>query len=165
MALKKGDAMVHTLTEFEKKMAMMLGQSRINNSADWGLTNGKISHRSQKSIDYDGAAAEILAARLLNVYPDFTTQELHHDLLFHGYTIDVKCTNYERGRLLATTNKAVKPCDYYILMIGSDFKFRCAGVASGKDLFRDEKIMQIKTPVYAMEQEELIPLERWMNKI
>ena len=157
--------MIYELNEIERKMAVMLGQARMGNSADWGLTNNKISHRSQKSIDYDGAAAEILVARLLNVYPDLTTKELHHDLLFHGYTIDVKCTNYETGRLLATTNKAVKPCDYYILMIGSDFKFRCAGVASGKDLFRDEKIMHIKTPVYAMTQDELTPLESWVKSI
>jgi len=109
-----------TLTEAEQRLSKFLATRRYQNARSKGITDNKIGDQSNISTDLEGMAAEIAACRLLNVYPDLQTESIPvHDLVTSkGYTVDVKVTRYESGKLLAVKNKISNPSDFYMLMIG-----------------------------------------------
>tara|TARA_R110000803_G_C11778873_1_gene296331 strand:+ start:42 stop:539 length:498 start_codon:yes stop_codon:yes gene_type:complete len=153
-----------TLSEAEQKLSTFLGKQRYTNARNKGIKDNKIGDQSNYLTDLEGMAAEIAACRMLNVYPDLQTIQIPvHDLITSkGYTVDVKVTKYETGKLLAVKNKINSQCDYYMLMIGEFPTYRCAGFASSKDLLCDKTLTDLgKGNGHALKQEQLMPYEVW----
>lgn len=153
-----------TLSEAEQKLAIFLAKKRYSNARTKGITDNKIGDQSNYFTDLEGMAAEIAACKLLNVYPDLQTNQIPiHDLITSkGYTVDVKVTKYETGKLLAVKNKIDSQCDYYMLMIGEFPVYRCAGFASSKDLLSEKTLTDLgKGKGHALNQNQLMPYEIW----
>ena len=150
----------------EQKIAEFIAKTRTKVSRSAGIKNLKFGPQSAEETDLEGAASELAAAKILNVWPDLDPSKSSvHDFTFRGYTIDVKTTKYQTGRLLLPLYKKNKACDYYVLMIGSFPKYKCIGFASKEDLINDDKIGTLgKTKSYMLEQNELKTLEEFLNE-
>tara|TARA_R100001377_G_C3192471_1_gene111171 strand:- start:2143 stop:2640 length:498 start_codon:yes stop_codon:yes gene_type:complete len=152
------------LNEAEQKLATFLATKRYQNARSKGIKDNKIGDQSNMATDLEGMAAEIAACRLLNVYPDLQTENIPvHDLITgQGYTVDVKVTKYESGKLLAVRNKIKHPSDFYMLMIGTFPTYRCAGFAPKDDLLCESTLTDLgKGEGHALNQSELIPIGIW----
>jgi len=152
------------LNEAEQKLATFLATSRYQNARSKGIKDNKIGDQSNMATDLEGMAAEIAACRLLNVYPDLQTESIPvHDLITSkGYTVDVKVTKYESGKLLAVKNKIKNPSDFYMLMIGTFPNYRCAGFASKDHLLCDSTLTDLgKGEGHALHQSDLTPIGIW----
>jgi len=155
-----------TLNEAEQKLATFLAKKRYQNARSKGVKDNKIGGQSVAHTDLEGMAAEIAACRLLNVYPDLQTENIPvHDLVTsQGFTVDVKATKYETGRLLAVKGKAENPSDFYMLMIGAFPTYRCAGFASSEKLLCEETLTDLGMGEgHALEQKELMSLECFIS--
>ena len=153
-----------TLSEAEQKLATFLAKQRYTNARSKGIKDNKIGDQSNYLTDLEGMAAEIAACRMLNVYPDLQTIQIPvHDLITSkGFTVDVKVTKYETGRLLAVRNKIVSQCDYYMLMIGEFPTYRCAGFASSSELLSKKTLTDLgKGSDHALSQQQLMPFDVW----
>jgi hypothetical protein len=102
-----------SLSEAEQKLALFLAKKRYENARSKNITDNKIGSQSNYETDLEGMAAEIAAARLLNVYPDLQIVNIPtFDLMTNkGHTVDVKVTKYPNGKLLAVKGKMNDPCD------------------------------------------------------
>lgn len=155
-----------TLNEAEQKLATFLAKKRYQNARSKGVKDNKIGGQSVAHTDLEGMAAEIAACRLLNVYPDLQTENIPvHDLVTsQGFTVDVKATKYEHGRLLAVKGKAENPSDFYMLMIGTFPEYRCAGVVSKHELLCEETLTDLGMgEVHALDQRKLMSLELFID--
>ena len=153
-----------TLTEAEQRLSKFLATRRYQNARSKGIKDNKIGDQSNISTDLEGMAAEIAACRLLNVYPDLQTESIPvHDLVTSkGYTVDVKVTRYESGKLLAVKNKISNPSDFYMLMIGTFPNYRCAGFASRDDLLCEDTLTDLgRGEGHALHQSDLTPIGIW----
>ena len=153
-----------TLSEAEQKLALFLAKQRYANARSKGIKDNKIGDKSNADTDIEGMAEEIAACRLLNVYPDLQTDKIPiHDLITSkGYTVDVKVTKYQSGKLLAVRNKNQNPCDFYMLMIGSFPSYHCAGFAHSSDLLAENTLTDLgKGLGHALTQDRLMPIDQW----
>ena len=139
----------------------------MNNAAQKGYEK-KLEGRTedQQWVERQGIGSEMICAKLLNVYPgltvrtggvmpkeDFTTPR--------GCSVDVKCTHYADGRLLAQRFKIKNPCDLYVLMIDEFPTFNFAGACTKEELFLAENLINLgRGESYALNQRGLFSIEK-----
>jgi hypothetical protein len=153
-----------SLSEAEQKLALFLAKKRYENARSKNITDNKIGSQSNYETDLEGMAAEIAAARLLNLYPDLQIVNIPtFDLMTNkGHTVDVKVTKYPNGKLLAVKGKIKYPCDFYMLMIGQCPNYHCAGFASGEDLLSVDTLSDLgRGTGHALSQDKLMPFTEW----
>lgn len=127
---------VITLSDFEILVCTVLAKKRreINRANNVTEHNYGPQSRSSEQILYqselDGVGAEFAVAKLLNLYPDFSTNPRSGsaELVTHkNKRIDVKQTVYAHGHLIANNQKKIGEADLYILVIGTIPTFEIVG--------------------------------------
>ena len=150
------------LTDTEQAIVKHVARTRFEKNRARGVVDAKIGPQSNEQTDVDGFGAEMAAAKLLNCWPDFQTDDAPTaDLMLNDWSIDVKATSYPHGKLLARLSKSQEPCDIYLLMVGTFPEYRCPGFAYRKEMFSDEAMTDLGWGnTYAIEQENLRPVEQ-----
>ena len=153
------------LTPVEHALARQIARLRYEFNRKHNNKNHLRKPQEYEKSELDGFGAELAVAKALNVYPDLETETAQgEDLLFHGYSIDVKQTHRERGRLLLTMEKT-KLCDYYCLVIGEMPNYRIAGFASLDSIRQTLNIVNLGYgDTYVMDQDRLMTLESFCHK-
>ena len=155
-----------TLSETESRIAKFIGKERFKNARSKGIYNARKGPQSDLETDLEGVGSELAAAKLLNLWPDLQIKKIpDHDLKILNMTIDVKTTKYKTGRLIAGLGKSDKPCDYYMLMIGSLPTYSLAGFAKQEKLLNENTITDLGWgKLHALDQKELISLKDFLNE-
>ena len=154
--------MIFELTEAEQFVAKYVGKLRYANARKKGTLDQKKGGQSCEATDREGFAAELLFARIFNLYPDLSGVVGDADgVTRRGRTYDVKVTKYENGLLLAGLHKKNKPCDFYVLFTGEFPRYRLAGFGDKESLLVEEQIKNLKDKngkkmgdCYAMSQDD-----------
>ena len=150
------------LTDTEQAIVKHVARTRFTKNRARGVVDAKIGPQSNEQTDIDGFGAEMAAAKLLNCWPDFQTDDAPDwDLKVGEWTVDVKSTTYPNGKLLARISKTVAPCDIYVLRVGTFPEFRCAGFAFRNEMFAESSVTDLGWGrTYALPQEALQPIEK-----
>ena len=161
------------LTDFEKKIGVMIAKKRFSNARKNGIINRQISYEDPLEPDLEGTLSELAMCKILNVYPEevfnFNIRSVENktdngDLKYKGKCLDVKATKYKSGRLIATQkNDAV---DYLCLMTGSKGEYNFAGAMNAKDFYTEArwgKHDKLRVSCYCASQEELIPAKNFLT--
>jgi hypothetical protein len=154
------------LNEAEQKLAEFVARKRYESNRAGNVADQKIGPQSAQETDIEGAASEIAFCKLMNVYPDLSTDAhpAHDAVIYPGGRVDVKSTKYKNGRLLAVAGKAGNPADVYALMVGTRPTYRFAGLISAERLLRPEQITDLGYgSTYAANQSDLADLAQWVN--
>lgn len=157
-----------SLNQAEQRLAQFLAKARYENARSKGKPDMKKGPQSCADTDLEGIGSEIAACKAMNVYPDMATRldKLPDEDMVskRGYTIDVKSTKYEQGRLIAATWKRGKPTDFYCLVIGQFPNYRIAGFMSSQDLLQEDRLADLgHGKTYTAQQEELQSTEDWLR--
>ena len=146
-----------TLNEMEQRLAEDVGKSRMERCTKEGTPNMKRGPQSDLEIDVLGAGAEIAFCKLWNLYPNLTDEKDLFDAMTRtGYTVDVKTTRYQSGRLLAVRHKILNQSDIYALMLCDYPEFTFAGYATAEELFDDNNLIDLGYGLtYALTQDQL----------
>jgi len=150
-----------TLNETEQSLARMVAVHRHSDARAKNVPNMRLGPQSNAQTDLDGAGAEIAYCKLHNCYPDLGRGEMPYADAFtveHG-AVDVKCTKYRQGMLLARRSKqAGERPDSYVLMIGEFPTYRYVGWLSADALLQDENLRDLGYgETFAMPQDGLNP--------
>ena len=111
--------------------------------------------------DIEGVLGELAFCKLLNVYPDLDIMLQSHsfDCLYKTLRIDVKTSKYKQARLLVDIRKRVEDCDIYVLMVGENGEYECAGWAYAWAIVNNSCIMDLgHGDSYGLSQDDLLPL-------
>lgn len=158
--------MMVELTDSEYTIACQVGIRRYHAARAMGAKNRKMSKTdSQYDVETNGMAAEMAFCKLIGVSPDFSDTPQVADCEWMGYTIDVKATKRQNGRLLLETDKR-KLCDIYVLMCGEKNIWRCGGLAHVNVIRQSENLDRLGEGykmTYAMPQHRLVPLDQLME--
>ena len=148
--------MIFELTKTEQFLAKYVARTRYESARKSGIVDQKKGDQSCEDTDLDGFAAELLFARIFNLFPDLSGGvEVVDGVTRKGKTYDVKVTRHENGHLIAGLHKKNKPCEVYVLFIGSFPRYRIAGFGDRESLLNDKKIKDLgKGPVYALSQDD-----------
>lgn len=158
----------YKLGKNEQKVCESIARMRYENAREKGFGKSDILEvTSYKSIDVDGVASEMAAAKILNVYydieTDFQASELPtHDLICKGKTVDVKTTKYRTGRLIVMPHKKNDQCDWYLLVVGSFPEYSVVGYATYDEIVQEENWgdpFGRNKPAYFLDQYKLTPVE------
>jgi hypothetical protein len=158
--------MMIRLERGEQEVCEYLAKERHNNARRKGVPRGKKGPQSDYETDLEGIASELAAAKLLNVWPDMKIGEAPaHDLIVGSYTIDVKTTKYRTGKLIAALDKKNKPCDYYMLMLGTFPEYSLGGFCRKEELLNEDTITNLgRGPLHALQQDELMSLDEFKKE-
>ena len=130
-----------TLNETEQIIAKHLAKRRYENNRKRGVTDRQMGPQSSESTDLEGIGAEIVFAKIFNLFPDLGDIPGKEDgISMKGSTYDVKTTKYKNGRLLAVLNKRKEDCEFYVLMIGEFPTYRLTGYATAEELLSGKYI-------------------------
>ena len=164
---------VITLNKLEKEIVSLTANCRTENNVVNNMG-------SRLNVDYDtdqaeilGVAGELAHAKMLNLFPDFSislrSSVLKHDtwdmVLPNGLTVDVKTTQYYRGKLISPIHKNYSG-DLFALWVlvkrndWSTLEFR--GYFEQEELHKKERIGVLPrqtTENYMAYQEELKELK------
>jgi hypothetical protein len=148
------EPLVVTLTDIEQRLARYVAKQRSQQGRD-AFANG-IDDRTCEERLVVGYGAELAFCKMHNLYPDLTIPGGVADCERFGESIDVKTTSHADGRLMVAGWKASrdKPA-YYVLLIEEWPRYRVAGFASAADVFRAERLQDIRIPTYCVAQDEL----------
>ena len=158
----------YKLGKNEQKVCESIARMRYENAREKGFGKSDILEvTSYKSIDVDGVASEMAAAKILNVYydieTDFQASELPtHYLICKGKTVDVKTTKYRTGRLIVMPHKKNDQCDLYLLVVGSFPEYSVVGYATYDEIVQEENWgdpFGRNKPAYFLDQYKLTPVE------
>jgi hypothetical protein len=133
------------LSEMEQQTAKIVAVARYNNARKHKRPNLRMGPQSDEATDLQGIAGEIAFCKAMNVYPDLTiAKDLPDvDAIVDGVKIDVKTTNYVRGRLLATMTKTESVVDVYCLVLGVFPVYYIAGYMAADNLFKQERLIDL----------------------
>lgn len=151
-----------TLNPAEQLLARHLADARHAANRAAGVPDRKVGPQGAYETDLEGAAAELVVCKTLNVYPDTSVgHRPDFDLLVRegprSYGVDVKATRYEWGRLLAVPGKAGKPPHAYALVVGKFPSYRLAGFAPAALLLQRKNLTDLgHGPCFAMDQRSLL---------
>ena len=150
----------YTLTELEQKLCVTGAKMRHNSNRSSGVTNVKVSRRTDRDVEVLGLAGELAVAKYLNVYPDLTIfiRKGGADLITpDNKKIDVKTTFYDNGRLIAFHKPDYGDIDTFVLVTAENYPtVVIRGWAKREDLINDDKIGNLGYgKVFMMEQSEL----------
>jgi hypothetical protein len=132
-----------TLTDLEKKIAVIMGTARYEAVKAWFEERG-LECRDSLKANVLGAEAELAFCKMFNVYPDWTTNSRvgGFDIVFPGLRTEVKgAPDWGRNTLLMVQNKE-SPDDFDIgvLMIGSDGQYRFGGWLWSHEICKSESL-------------------------
>jgi hypothetical protein len=131
------------LTTVEWRLGKSIGEDR-NELAIWRDAYQYVEGGDTLTHNIGGARAELAVAKAVNIYPSETLQlggDRGYDLRLHtGRTIDVKW-NPKDVDLVVSQPRAKKPCDFYLLVLGSYFVF--GGWATKEQLFVPERLTDL----------------------
>ena len=126
------------------------------------------SNQSNEDTDLEGVAAELAFAKSYQTYPSGVFdigarssnkgEDSDGDITINGFTIDVKATKYETGRLIAAEWKDHSSIDYYALVVGKFPKYEVKGLMSTGELITEERLKTLPNgtnKVYQATQDEL----------
>jgi hypothetical protein len=111
-----------------------------------GVVDKKISSIPNEDIDIDGFGAELAFCKMANIYPDLSIEPRcggHDAVLRSGFTVDIKQTRHQGGKLLATTKKSTSDADIYVLMVGQVPDFVFMGWVESTFLLRADTITDL----------------------
>ncbi len=121
-----------------KKIAL----ERRRKDREAGVSEKYLGPGDGENRDIQGVCAEFAIAKMMNLYPDLTTNPRHGgiDLIDKsGKRIDVKQTDREDGNLIAPAHKNINEVDVYILVIGTN-PYQPVGWCKSDELIRRENI-------------------------
>lgn len=150
------------LNENEQMLARHIAKRRFEVSRERGLRDAKRGPMSNEEVDLEGIAAELAFCKLANVYPDLNLDHTNQvDALTRGgSSVDVKATRHEKGRLVAVKWKSSAKVNFFVLMIGTFPKYRCAGFMPSEDLLQGDRVTDLGSgSVFAAAQDELQRIE------
>jgi hypothetical protein len=130
------------LSELEVQICKSIALQRRKADRDAGIDEKYLGPGDGEHRDIQGVCAEFAIAKLMNLYPDFTTNPRRggKDLTDkNGKRIDVKQTDKENGNLIAPFHKSVNEVDIYVLVIGTN-PYQVVGWCKSAELIRDENI-------------------------
>lgn len=115
------------------------------------------------NIDLNGFGGEVAFCRLYEIEPDFDISPRSSawgtdsgDCILNGKRIDVKTTEWQNGRLLATRWKR-PDVDYFVLMVGKFPSYECRGFMATGDLLHPSRLIDLgRGLTYAAPQSGLI---------
>lgn len=153
-----------SLCTAERKLAYFVARNRNARNRCLNVVNLKVSERDGVSIDLEGVAGELAFCKMFNLYPDLDTDRMppypeFDAVLRDGWTVDVKTTRYDDGRLLVDVRKGrkVDGVDFYCLMTGEfpgPYTFR--GFMAKSVLVKPERKRIVSGhEAYAADQSEL----------
>ena len=152
------------LTEIEVNLANLMSDVMQQFAVNNNYQKRRIDGRTDYELMRHGAGAELAVARVLNVYPDFTSDYSKVDLTWRGQTINVKQTKYQKGRLLIPEYQG-KTAEWYILVTGELPEYTIRGVAHTDLVFGREAEWFYKARSHVIEQDELTSMEDWIYAI
>lgn len=150
------------LTEIEQELVRLVARRRFEVSRERGLRDCKQGDMTNEEMDLEGFGAELAFCKLTNAYPDMNLDHTNQvdALTSDGRTWDVKATKHETGRLIAVKWKSSDKVDFFVLMIGTFPKYRCAGFLPSKELLIAQRETDMRGRiVYAAPQDELQRIE------
>jgi hypothetical protein len=116
--------------------------------------------KNDLELHIQGFGAEIACAKIFNVFFDTeisvrsTANDLG-DLVYEGYRLDVKHSEYPRARLIAAIWKKAD-IDYYVLLTGKFPNYIYRGAMRREDLINPSRIHDLgHGPTYVAEQKDL----------
>lgn len=160
----QGMALVSTkLTNAEQYWARLLAEERTRRNRQAGVVNARQGPQTDEQTDLNGVGGEWAFCKAANVWPDLTTdcRRGGYDCLVKGWRVDVKTTEYETGRLLATLKTSPADQDIFVLMVGAfPGPYRIAGWAWAEELLAQETITDLgRGPGHVLRQAQLAPWE------
>lgn len=152
------------LNEVEIQLARITAEALEKYSRSHGYaTKLKRDERSHFELHFQGLGAEFAVAKVLNIYPDLSSDYSKIDLVWNDKTINVKSTKYPYGKLLVPDYQG-RTADWYILVTGEMPEYNIRGVVHADEVFREENIGDLgKGKAYIMEQYQLMPMEDWLD--
>jgi hypothetical protein len=145
------------LLDPEIRLVRYVAKMRIKHNLSIGAVPTRYNKQKPLDAEINYYGGEIAFCYINNVYPDMSYKKFNpYDCMMEGFTIDVKTTDLENGRLIVKKGKRweYKP-DYFALMIGKMPKYRFAGFMKSTVLMVSERVKMLVTEVYAAEQSEL----------
>ena len=129
--------------------------------------NRRIGPQSDDDTDLNGVEGELAFCKLMNLYPDLDIAPQAHtyDCDFGKMRVDVKTSKYKTARLLVGITKRVDDCDAYVLMIGENGKYECAGWCYSWAIVNQSCIIDLgygKT--YGMKRADLLAMQLLKEK-
>lgn len=148
------------LTEFECKVAELLGTARRNAGNAAGKFDTLVAKDKMMEHEIQGVAAEIAFAKHYNLYPCLDTVGIRPgsaDFVLWGKTVDVKQSSIPNARLIVPPDKLEKSrsCDIYVLVTGKTPSFIIRGHARRDDLAQEKNLVTLRSLVYALSIEQL----------
>lgn len=148
------------LSPSEQKLCELIAQLRYESARGAGVRDQRIDTSGQM-LDLNGFGAELAFCKAFNLYPDFTVGPRHggYDVKTHkGTTVDVKCTKYENGHLVATKHKEKGQSDIYVLVVGEMPRYKIVGYLEEDLLLSESNLKDLgKGMGYAVSQDKLKP--------
>ena len=154
------------LTDTEILVAQRVAQRRGASNRISGIKNGKLGPQSDEETDFQGVCGELVVAKHLNVYPDFSDTFGDYDLEYKGMKVEVKTTKYKSGHLEVNATKYGSG-ELYVLVIDSCPEFRIAGWMMKWQLIDKKNLLTPKGysgKMYRVSQDQLIHIE-WMMEL
>ena len=156
------------LNKEEQALCRFIAKRRYETARGAGVTNSKKGNQSNEDTDLEGVAAELAFAKSYQTYPSGVFdigarssnkgEDSDGDITINGFTIDVKATKYETGRLIAAEWKDHSSIDYYALVVGKFPKYEVKGLMSTRELITEERLKTLPNgtnKVYQATQDEL----------
>ena len=142
--------MIIELNEEEQFIAQYIAKQRKKHNLEIGVTPPKVGPDDQEyllNIELDGIGGELAFCKMVNVYPDLTTQPRSggHDCMYTTYTIDVKTTRHKRGNLIVPAfkiNHNLLP-DIYALLISDFPTFQYMGWQWAREVITQENLKDL----------------------
>jgi hypothetical protein len=149
-----------TLTQFECKVAELLGTARRGAGNAAGKFDNLVAKDRMMEHEIQGVAAEIAFAKHYNLYPCLDTVGIKPgsaDFVLWGKTVDVKQSSIPNARLIVPPDKLEKSrsCDIYVLVTGKTPYFIIRGHARRADLAQEKNLVTLRSLVYALSIDQL----------
>lgn len=146
------------LSDSEVKLCELISKLRYAAARSAGVKDQRIDD-SGEFLDLNGFGAEPAFCKRYNLYPDFTVgaRKGGFDVRTHkGATVDVKCTKYKTGHLVATAYKELGQSDIYVLITGVIPEYEIVGYATEAELLNDKNLKDLgHGKGFALSQEQL----------
>lgn len=148
-----------TLSSDDQKLAIYLAEIRQEINRANNVRNLRVCKESDLKIQIEGYGAEIAFCRIRGIEPDTTTHPRSGGadcVLPTGHRVDVKCTRFHSGKLIAHINKTIDDADIYALMIGQFPTYTLRGYSTAEEFIHERNVRDLgygKT--YVLEQSRL----------
>jgi len=155
------------LTEAEQRLARYLAQERPRRNRAAGVKD-QLSGGDAEAVELDGVGAELAFCRLMNVYPDLSTEPRRGggDCVVNGVPVDVKTTRYNNGQLIVKEKVPKHHATVYALMVGRFPEYDYRGCALARDVLRPERLTKLGDgKVYAVSQDDLVPWDGMIDAV